>query len=760
MVDARPGVDDHDAERTGKRQFQVLSFSYVFVIDRDDEATTSPFQGFSQGVTRAAEMMERVANMPSDIFEPAWNRETVLARRISGAAPLYWSPMTLEKMNGADFSEDMPFWIVFCTMPNVVEGTKAWAARQKHKPLVIGYAASEGVLSIDDFTPERLQDFARVTLEAVKDDSFYRDHARELLGILDEWKPWFGTKPEVTIRGHNVTGVNRGTLSAMGFKVNIGEPLASIVQQDYVDAIFETVHPILSKRRGIVPVEPNRLLPRQPEIILAAASVYHLLGKRRPGKNPTGLDRFLEIMRKQERFSFTGTEADFRELADKASGLAVASVIRGTELAAFSGALALNAASIASAVIRISPGVNRISKSLIPMANSARGSNIQARRKLPKLFGAIQDDLASAVGDETLAVLETSAHGVKIVSDVPLEWLPVGRLPLSLHTDTSRLPATPGNLLVSQLRLWHPIMLPKSAFEEILVISSFTAGDPIAHAMKGSLEVISRHEGIDVRARVVTVQSVDEFVAALNSYDGPMLVFDGHGSHDETTNIGAIHIGSEKLDVWKLRGKVRVPPIVVLSACDTQAIERSHASTGNGFLALDAQAVLATLLPVSAVHSSVFIGRLILRMSEFIRAKSRAGRSAVWSEVVSGLLRMTLATDFLRAYEHKFKLTFEQYEPLAFQANMLINSNTRDWPDKVIDMVSQRFSLRRELVEGDFRRAVAFSDAIRYTHIGSPERIVIVDDKVWEGKYSGADSSADKLETPGSSGDTSLVARG
>ena len=90
----------------------------------------------------------------------------------------------------------------------------------------------------------------------------------------------------------------------------------------------------------------------------------------------------------------------------------------------------------------------------------------------------------------------------------------------------------------------------------------------------------------------------DGLVEALNNFQGVLAVFDGHGSH-APGQPGLLHLMDNPIDVWQLRNRVlRPPPIVVLSACDTHAADRNHATAGNGFLSLGSRAVLSTVFPI------------------------------------------------------------------------------------------------------------------------------------------------------------------
>jgi hypothetical protein len=95
-----------------------------------------------------------------------------------------------------------------------------------------------------------------------------------------------------------------------------------------------------------------------------------------------------------------------------------------------------------------------------------------------------------------------------------------------------------------------------------------------------------------VNVRFVDVLNEDEFVAAIHSFDGAMMIFDGHGSYDDEIGSGTIVIGGKAVDTWQLRKRCVLPPIVIFSACDTQPVDGSHSSVATAAFSLDAQTVL------------------------------------------------------------------------------------------------------------------------------------------------------------------------
>jgi|GEM_PF-6024360 len=91
------------------------------------------------------------------------------------------------------------------------------------------------------------------------------------------------------------------------------------------------------------------------------------------------------------------------------------------------------------------------------------------------------------------------------------------------------------------------------------------------------------------------VKSRKKMVNAINAFQGMLMVFDGHGSYRED-EPGVLWLGEEAVNVWELRSEItRPPPVVLLSACDTHAADRNHATVANGFLLLGTRSVIGSI---------------------------------------------------------------------------------------------------------------------------------------------------------------------
>ncbi len=177
----------------------------------------------------------------------------------------------------------------------------------------------------------------------------------------------------------------------------------------------------------------------------------------------------------------------------------------------------------------------------------------------------------------------------------------------------------------------------------------------------------------------VNVSSESELIDALNDFSGGIVVFDCHGNHGGETAHGWLCIGDDKVDVWSLAHRARIPPIVILSACSTHPIDGSHASVANGLFRCGAISVIGTYAPIRADHAGLFVARLLFRISEFIPIVIKS-RSISWREVITGFFKMSYSTDVLQYMVSESKmLTKQQYIEIHNEVNYIINSGQDDW---------------------------------------------------------------------------------
>ena len=294
-------------------------------------------------------------------------------------------------------------------------------------------------------------------------------------------------------------------------------------------------------------------------------------------------------------------------------------------------------------------------------------------------FRQVQERMKAAVPKEFVEFIRGAEIGVRVIADAHLEWLDVDGLPLCIRKDTARVPVTPGNLFVDQTGMKPPITLTPDQLRHVLIIGALKRDDPIAPMFDVAFDQFGKLWKDSLTLEYVDVANADQLVDAINAFEGQILIFDGHGAHRDG-RAAALYLQDEPVDVWSLRDRItRMPPIVLLSACDTHAADRKHATVGNGFLAMNARAVLASVFPLFAPTAAIFVARLLYRLSAYGEvAINLRERSLTWLEIVSGMLRMQLLSDLNHALRSAGLISEKIYHDVGSRGNLAINSECTD----------------------------------------------------------------------------------
>jgi len=253
---------------------------------------------------------------------------------------------------------------------------------------------------------------------------------------------------------------------------------------------------------------------------------------------------------------------------------------------------------------------------------------------------------------------------LKLVSNLPLEWINHCELPLMIKNDVSRIPISPGYLTEKLLLDTEQVHLSLEAFEKILFISSFQGDDPIKHDMAVKVKIMqdtlakpinqefstsllnsfeytkntqinNANDKIKIKIEWKNIENKDELIKTLNDNKSALVIFDLHGGHNKDGE-GFISLKDENITISSLIGKIKIPPIVILSACDTSPIDKNHNNVANMFLMAGAKTVLASALPILSDEASTYIARLLVRLSVFLHQHViEYNRSIRWSTFTS-----------------------------------------------------------------------------------------------------------------------------
>jgi hypothetical protein len=708
---------------------------YLIPVEDGDPHKASLLQGFAPSLMRNVDLIRRINMLPGSIWElTPEGQEFLLPRKMSGQAPINWFGQSRRALTSITTSVFTPFVIVLFGQDHDLETYRSWIEAHPFPLTVV--AESGGTMSYNELDIEALQRAFLDICDALKGqvDADALVTAREK---IENWSEPEERKLGYQVGGHNSVAPNLLALHTAGFRNTVYGPFKKINQGigPYIDQITRTTRSILDERGKIGERRPNQYFRRPPSINLFAPAVYPHFREIRLGGAPMSAEvrrRFLagrQAFERQEGYTFDArTEAQARALfgANPREDFRPHVLLheRSAELRLATECVSTLAASEISAVIRLPNSVNRTAGQVRQFAQQYHARRSTERKRL-EVFRRVQDAITTSVPQEFHQFVEEADEGIRLICDAHLEWMNVRGLPLCVQKDVTRIPVTPGSLFVDQISPKRYEHLTTSDFSEVLVLSALQEADPISRFFDIAIEGFAPHFSEKIKLRTVRVRNMSGCVEALNSFEGAMMIFDGHGRH-RPGEAATLQLLEEELDVWQLeQSRPRIPPVVILSACDTHAADRNHASTANGFLTCGGRAVLGSVFPIDARDAATFVARLLFRVAAFVpAAHEMLGRSLTWMEIMGGMIRMQLLTDFCRRLEDKNIINHDAYHAVHLTGNMAING-LKDWPFETVIAKLADYGVDEKLAWRELRSATANSTAVSYLQIGRPETIIV-----------------------------------
>jgi len=373
-----------------------------------------------------------------------------------------------------------------------------------------------------------------------------------------------------------------------------------------------------------------------------------------------------------------------------------------------------------------------------------RKQDIQKIQKMIKKFSNIVIEKSETMFDYFSDKLNNQ---IKIVSNFPLEWTNVNGLPLMIRHNVSRVFNSPGFIKQNILLNDEQFSISLDSFKKILVISSFKSGDYISNDIKRELNrVMGELRGANIKSLInekelneniycpdfeieiifKDVTNKNELIDSLNSFNFPLVIFDMHGGHD-SDGYGFLELAGEKLDPYELIGVANIPPIVVLSACDTSPADRNHFNVANAFLCAGAKTVLASTYPILSKDAAVYVGRLYKRLRLYLPERILSvERSLRWSEFITGLNRRVYFEYFLKYIFKKYKITdVNKLRKLSSLINEALENEPEHFLDGIFYYFEELTDLSRKQINDELSEYFLFAECMNYVQIGSPEKILI-----------------------------------
>lgn len=699
--------------------------NYIITMAKQELREASPFFGFTRGAISSLSITQYILGFPHSVLQFFETMDQAIASKISGATYKIL-PLEIEALSHLPIKSEGPFWCIISTA-HTQQAVSAFinSTPQPILHLTTAQSESEENTQIENATHQTLLDHC---ISALK---YMRKIGETVPAIIDNLPQKLPShrlrRLKLRHRNHFVTYPNEVLLERSGYHLNgVGPAVASLSDKTYIDAIVDSAECVLKERARIL--RTQRIIHPSPiSIILACPGFYQHIYRHQSRSSPEtrAAAMALSSLKRQRHYHLEVRARDEAEIKDS-NFLGMLKVI-SSEMLAFTRAITVKSVSHFAPVLRLPPSLNLFFGALSDLARCSRGNSPHTKFKQGKLYKSLKRDIGRQFPREFMPFIEEPTAKVKIIGNAPLEWLPMNGLPLMIRRESSRIPSTPGNALMAQTAASKELIVPLFAFEEILVVRSFEPHDELKEVLSTALDMVKPFPAPRVKIRIVDVATCDEFIDVLNSFRGILMIFDGHGKV-AVNGVGELVLGGVPVNLFQYRQRLVVPPIVVLSACDTHAIDGAHASVANTFLMLGATTVLGTLLPVNAQYSALFISRLILRIREFLPIASKRNSGIRWSTVVWGMQQMTFISELLFSLfnSRRMALPKEAFRSLQSKVNELIFENDVDWYEKFVSLAAGHFGKSQSAIREELDQ-LQFVEVLRYVQLGNPDQILIVE---------------------------------
>jgi len=726
-----------------ERRFKIC---YFIPHSDQDLRNASPLGWYTPGLHEAAGPIRLASSLPVDIREPYAQTDSILLNRLLRRIWPFIIPIELDAVRDIAPIADMPFQVYLTNNSAVADALDDILGKLSLPVLHASSETGANRIPFEALTSERVSSYVRKVLDVLGEDPSWEGLVKQARRVMSESPQRKVRKHHLPLGLHNVVAPNELALMAFGWRFvrvqRISEPVgrSDTDPQVYVDRICASADAVSAERERLLTNYPPGLIDYR--CVLAVASMYWGHFENWRSRIQSAEPKVRKMLKHalaaavQAETYFDRLELDSQGRPEGGPLYAALTQQRAADMSSFTAALSMIATASLAPVLRLEPRLNAVRGDLRTLAHCVRTeASHNFVWKTSRLTGALGRKMRDLINPSFLERIDAPEQGgriegMKLISDLPLELLPTGGLPLGLRYDVSRLPPVPGNLFVQECMM-PPAMLPLRAFDDVLVVRSFKSNDPLRGMLAAAIEGMYESGGIEhVRYRFVDVETVDQFVRALNEFEGAILVFDGHGTVDKATGVGSLVIGDEVLDAWAIRKECQMPPIVMFSACDTQPIDGSHGSVATAAFVLGARAVLATMFPIYGVRAAVFNARMLLRIDQFIPIALKYRPLMTWREVVSGMLRMSHSLEVLRQVNRlaRLGLTRKQMDEVQLCANESINARHAGWYEVFIEKLAELSGRSRTRIVDDIGRWAGLTDAMKYIQLGNPESIVIVDE--------------------------------
>lgn len=693
----------------------------------------SIFQGFTKSVIDDFDpILDKIINAPFCVADLlAQEHGKLISRKLSCFHSI---DMMRVDLFCAEYFTPQNSAYVFWSTPNTINDVQSIIERYIEDKIISIHITTKkspscGAIHIDDVDENTFKKWVSNIFKKFVKNADDDPTAKETLNFIESKNLIKNLKLNNRI-GHNCTKPLLALLENLHYDIRDIEPLPSTEDSSVHESAMLTLHKVLYN-------ECEELLTHEGfknnknDAIIYTPSMFHFLYDKNcffwKGIAKKLSNRDLDFLKKATIENQNYSNFSYENLSKKQIQRVLPIIAeRSSELRHFAKLISIFSVGNFAPAFRFPNSVANNRRELKKISKQLCSTHLNPV-EISSTINELNEKYHTCISKDILSEMLDKYQKITIVSDSPLEWLIYKNTPLMFSHEISRLPSTPGNLLQHNLLSSVNLELTVKQLNNILIIRSFKNDDVIKFQLEKAIDVFTQENLYrDLSISIVDITTKEELISTLNDYNGFIVIFDCHGTPGGELNNGELIIGNEQVDTWSLANIARLPPIVLLSACSTHAINGSHASVANGFLRSGALSVLGTLAPVESSHSAILISRIIYRISHFLPGRVNIDK-ITWRNFISNFFKMSYATDIIKGlFDNEKIISLDEYQKINTETNILINIHEDpDWRNKMIENICSISGRDRGMIEELILERYSFVESMLYTHLGRPETITI-----------------------------------
>lgn len=725
---------DETPAASGQSTLSIIDrlFSYILVTPDEEPDPVLIYQGYTKPSLALQSLVHAVLHLPAAVDSHQHSAEKLARYRLCASQQIRCSPLMVGQIGLLSFDNARPFR-VFLSTEETDEKTAEALSISNQPTLHITSSQLACIFESNNYGPTLVRNYAKRVVEYLRDES--PEQAGKILRELDRavapQEPRSIGHPKYN---HNVTIPNEVPIELSGGVFQGVEQFDTFNDFGYIDAIRHSARFMKMERDRLHEGFPAGFHRQSTDLIITCPGLlFHLSSSSRlrvllsKQGGDQELKEAFQFYTRQEGYATVVSSGELTALL-KNPNYKIFTEIWQKEISAFTAAVAFQSFNEFCPVVRLPRKLYRVRGKIAMLGNLFRKESNKKPR--PEAVNKLANEICREMEEVSTNVLAGFIEGhnrrIRIAADVPLGWMRTAGIPLALRHLVSQIPTIPGGLFMGMSLISDRRYFNIGVRQRVLIIRSFNKKDILRSVLEQAIGIYAAEEGWDFDVDFIDVSTQEEFIAACGKIRSPFLIFDGHGSHNPETQVGAIRIGDVDLDVWQLRRKVPIPPIVILSCCDAAPSDRSHASTANGFLSLGAWTVFAPVFPVVGTQSGMMVARLLYRITTVSRQWCRRHNLPLtWLEIVTAQMRACYATDLLLQLRADGKIGDAEYRDINGEVVNAINEYVPDWHNRLKQGITKKCDWSDDEYEEYIKLRYTVPQSLHYLQLGLPDKVLL-----------------------------------